>query len=81
MVPWARAPAEGGEAAQASADAPAVVPDAADVGRPHAWHEVHTVTAVLVRRGAKEARQLVSAPRMYGMDDRRIRRHVRSSSL
>ncbi|GGV67874.1 hypothetical protein GCM10010512_11520 [Streptomyces thermoviolaceus subsp. thermoviolaceus] len=57
----ARAPAEGGGAAQAAVGAPAVVPDAAHAGRPHPRHALHTVTAVLVRHGAQEARQLVSA--------------------
>jgi hypothetical protein len=43
----------------------AIVPDAADIGRPHSWNELHTVAAVLMRRGAKEARQIVAALRTY----------------
>ncbi|GGZ72262.1 hypothetical protein GCM10010389_06960 [Streptomyces echinoruber] len=59
----AHALAEAGEASQAASVALTVVPDAADIGRPHSWNELHTVAAVLMRRGAKEARQLVAALR------------------
>ncbi|WP_435880347.1 helix-turn-helix domain-containing protein [Streptomyces nondiastaticus] len=42
------------------------VPDAAAVGRPHAWGELHTAAAVLLRRGATaEGRQLVAALREH----------------
>ncbi|MFF8448710.1 helix-turn-helix domain-containing protein [Streptomyces leeuwenhoekii] len=61
----AHALAEAGEASQAVSVALAVVPDAADIGRPHSWNELHTVAAALMRRGAKEARQLVAALRTY----------------
>ncbi|MGY0058512.1 helix-turn-helix domain-containing protein [Streptomyces sp. LZ34] len=39
--------------------------DAADVGRPHAWDELHTTAALLLRRGAPQARTLVDALRGY----------------
>lgn len=61
----AHALAEAGEASQAASVALAIVPDAADVGRPHAWNELHTVAAVLMRGGAREARQLVATLRTY----------------
>ncbi|MZE79187.1 helix-turn-helix domain-containing protein [Streptomyces xinghaiensis] len=61
----AHALAEAGEASQAASVALAIVPEAADIGRPHAWNELHTVAAVLMRRGAREARQLVATLRTY----------------
>ncbi|MDT3399211.1 helix-turn-helix transcriptional regulator [Streptomyces sp. B1866] len=61
----AHALAGAGEAGQAVAVAVASVPDAADVGRPHSWGELHTTAALLLRRGAREGRQLVSALREY----------------
>lgn len=61
----ARALAGAGESAQAVSIAVAIVPDAAAVGRPHSWNELHTAAAVLKRRGAKEASQLVAALREY----------------
>ncbi|NEY34176.1 helix-turn-helix domain-containing protein [Streptomyces sp. PRKS01-65] len=62
----AHALAEAGEAPHAASVALTIVPDATDIGRPHAWNELHAVAAVLMRRGAKEARQLVAALRTYG---------------
>ncbi|BBB01764.1 hypothetical protein RVR_9323 [Actinacidiphila reveromycinica] len=38
-----------------------LVADAAAVGRPHSWNELHRTAAVLMRSGAKEGRQLVDA--------------------
>jgi transcriptional regulator with XRE-family HTH domain len=54
----AHALAGAGESAQALAVAIASVPDTSAVGRPHSWNELHTTAALLVRRGAKEGRQL-----------------------
>ncbi|MBD0743044.1 helix-turn-helix transcriptional regulator [Streptomyces sp. CBMA152] len=59
----AHAFAGAGEAPEAVTVALASLPDAAAVGRPHAWDELHTVAAVLMRRGAKEGRELVAALR------------------
>ncbi|CAM5522176.1 hypothetical protein SABIM44S_03549 [Streptomyces abikoensis] len=51
-----------GEPEQSLTVALSTVPDAAAVGRPHAWDELHTAAAVLLRRGATAAgRQLVAA--------------------
>ncbi|MCX4665906.1 helix-turn-helix domain-containing protein [Streptomyces sp. NBC_01381] len=61
----AHALAAAGESAQAVSVAVASVPDAAAVGRPHSWNELHTTAAVLKRRGAKEGAQLVAALREY----------------
>ncbi len=61
----AHALAEAGEASHAASVALAIVPDAAEIGRPHAWNELHTVAAALMRRGAREARQLVATLRTY----------------
>lgn len=61
----AHALAEAGEASQAASVALAIVPDAADIGRPHSWNELHSVAAVLMRHGAKEARHIVAALRTY----------------
>ncbi|MFD0444019.1 MULTISPECIES: helix-turn-helix domain-containing protein [Streptomyces violaceusniger group] len=61
----AHALAGAGESAQAASVAMASVPDAAAVGRPHSWNELHTTVAMLLRRGAKEGRQLVAALREY----------------
>ncbi|WP_328463266.1 helix-turn-helix domain-containing protein [Streptomyces sp. NBC_00448] len=49
------------EPARALSVALPTVKDAAAVGRPHSWNELHTATAVLLRRGAKEGHQLVAA--------------------
>ncbi|ANZ16809.1 helix-turn-helix transcriptional regulator [Streptomyces noursei] len=57
----AHAHAAAGEAEQSLAAALASVPDASGVGRPHAWHELHTTAAVLLRRGAAEGRELTDA--------------------
>jgi hypothetical protein len=54
-----------GETAQALAAGLTAVPDAAAVGRPHSWNELHTAAAVLLRRGAPEGQQLVAALREY----------------
>lgn len=48
------------EPARAASVAIASAPDAADVGRPHSWNELHTTAALLMRRGAKEGRQLIA---------------------
>lgn len=37
------------------------IPDAAEIGRPHAWNELHTTAALLLRRGATEGQRLVTA--------------------
>ncbi|KUJ65310.1 DNA-binding protein [Streptomyces albus subsp. albus] len=42
------------------------VPDAADVGRPHAWNELHTAAAMLLRRGTHEGRRLAEALKEHG---------------
>ncbi|KPI26760.1 helix-turn-helix domain-containing protein [Streptomyces sp. NPDC054950] len=54
-----------GEAAQSLAAGLACLPDAAAIGRPHSWNELHTAAAVLLRRGADEGRQLVAALREH----------------
>jgi hypothetical protein len=61
----AHAQAGFGEAAQALAVALNAVPDAAAVGRPHAWNELHATAALLLRRGAPEGRQLVAVLREF----------------
>ncbi|QKW05934.1 helix-turn-helix transcriptional regulator [Streptomyces sp. NA04227] len=61
----AHAFAGAGESAQAVSVAVASIPDAAAVGRPYAWNELHTTAALLIRRGAKEGRQLVAALREF----------------
>ncbi|MEV4507018.1 helix-turn-helix domain-containing protein [Streptomyces klenkii] len=54
------------EPEQSLAVALRTVPDAAAVGRPHAWDELHTAAAALLRRGATAAgRQLVAALREH----------------
>ncbi len=59
----AHALAGDGEPEQALAVALASVPDAAEIGRPHAWDELHATAAVLVRLGAPEGRQLADVLR------------------
>lgn len=54
----AHAHAGTGEAAQALATAFPLVPDAAAIGRPHSWNELHVTAAALIRGGAKEGRLL-----------------------
>ncbi|MFE3553760.1 helix-turn-helix domain-containing protein [Streptomyces sp. NPDC059193] len=54
----AHAHAGGGEAEAALTTALAAVPDAAELGRPHAWGELHAVAGLLLRRGASEGRTL-----------------------
>lgn len=54
-----------GEPDQAVAEATATVPDAAAVGRPHAWDQLHATAALLLRRSAKQGRQLVAVLREY----------------
>lgn len=49
------------EAEQALTTALGVLADASEVGRPHAWGELHTVASVLLRQGAREGRLLVDA--------------------
>ncbi|MEV4784422.1 hypothetical protein AB0K53_02985 [Streptomyces tuirus] len=41
------------------------IPDAASIGRPHSWNELHTTAAVLLRIGAVEGHQLVAALREH----------------
>ncbi|MFJ7904646.1 XRE family transcriptional regulator [Streptomyces sp. NPDC096198] len=62
----AHAYAGAGEPAQALSEALASAPDASAVGRPHSWSELHSTAVLLLRRGAPEGRQLVSALREYG---------------
>ncbi|KUL35532.1 DNA-binding protein [Streptomyces sp. NRRL F-4489] len=59
----AHAHAAAGDAEPALAEALAAVPDASAVGRPHAWDELHTTAAVLLRRGAPQGRRLMDALR------------------
>ncbi|MFJ6659609.1 helix-turn-helix domain-containing protein [Streptomyces sp. NPDC091377] len=54
-----------GEATEALSVALACLPDAAAVGRPHSWDELHTTAALLLRRGTPEGRQLVDALREH----------------
>ncbi|MGK5533075.1 helix-turn-helix domain-containing protein [Streptomyces sp. URMC 129] len=61
----AHALAGAGEPEQAVSIAVATIPDAAAVGRPHSWNELHTAAAILLRKGAKEGPQLTSALREY----------------
>ncbi|MFG2148621.1 helix-turn-helix domain-containing protein [Streptomyces sp. NPDC048696] len=61
----AHALAGAGESTQSTYVAVSSVPDAAAVGRPHAWNELHTTAAVLMRRRANEGHQLVAALREY----------------
>ncbi|MEV6780545.1 helix-turn-helix domain-containing protein [Streptomyces syringium] len=61
----AHAAAGAGEADQALTVALQAVPDAAAVGRPHAWNELHTAAATLLRRGTPEGRHLVAALRAH----------------
>lgn len=61
----AHALAGAGETAQALAAATAIVPDAAAVGRPHSWNELHTTASVLMRRSPIQGRQLVDALREF----------------
>ncbi|MFD8146048.1 helix-turn-helix domain-containing protein [Streptomyces sp. NPDC059708] len=55
----ARAYAGSGEGEAALTTALGVVHDASELGRPHAWAELHRVGALLLRRGAREGRTLV----------------------
>ncbi|MCX4746646.1 helix-turn-helix domain-containing protein [Kitasatospora sp. NBC_01287] len=57
----AHAYAGGGEVEAALEAALDVVGDASEVGRPHAWGELHTVAALLLRSGAAQGRVLVEA--------------------
>lgn len=61
----AHALAEMGESTQAASVAMASIPDAAAVGRPHSWNELHAMAAVLLRRGAKESQQTIAMLREY----------------
>ncbi|WP_030673558.1 helix-turn-helix domain-containing protein [Streptomyces rimosus] len=61
----AHAYAGAGEAAEALAVSLPLVPDAATIGRPHSWNELHATAAALIRAGAKEGRLLVEALRQY----------------
>ncbi|MFI6688262.1 helix-turn-helix domain-containing protein [Streptomyces sp. NPDC050485] len=61
----AHAHAGAGHTAEAAAVAVAIVPDAAAIGRPHSWNELHTTAAVLIRRRAAEGRLLVTALREH----------------
>ncbi|MFE1789597.1 helix-turn-helix domain-containing protein [Streptomyces sp. NPDC059525] len=57
----AHAYAGAGEAEAALTTALGVVSDASEIGRPHAWTELHRVGALLLRRGSREGRTLVDA--------------------
>ncbi|MFE4590582.1 XRE family transcriptional regulator [Streptomyces laurentii] len=57
----AHAYAGAGEPGAALTTALAAVRDAADVGRPHAWHELHKVAALLLRHRSPEGRELFDA--------------------
>ncbi|MEU1282592.1 helix-turn-helix domain-containing protein [Streptomyces sp. NPDC005805] len=57
----AHAYAGSGETEASLATALAALPDAADVGRPHAWRELHKVAGMLLRRRAPEGRVLYEA--------------------
>ncbi|MGW6054433.1 helix-turn-helix domain-containing protein [Streptomyces sp. NPDC055189] len=61
----AHALAGAGESPQAVAVATASIPDAAAIGRPHAWNELHTTASILMRRSPTHGRQLVSALRAF----------------
>ncbi|PBC84470.1 MULTISPECIES: DNA-binding protein [unclassified Streptomyces] len=61
----AHAHAAAGETEQALAAALLSVPDAADIGRPHAWNELHTTASVLLRRRVPEGRRLTDALREH----------------
>ncbi|MEU3407076.1 XRE family transcriptional regulator [Streptomyces sp. NPDC006670] len=55
-----------GEAEASLSTALGVLGDASEVGRPHAWGELHRVGGLLLRRGAREGRTLVDA--LAGLD-------------
>ncbi|MEU0842247.1 XRE family transcriptional regulator [Streptomyces sp. NPDC005962] len=57
----AHALAGAGHADAAAHTALGCTADASDVGRPHAWNELHTTAALLLRRGAPQARGLIDA--------------------
>ncbi|RII13753.1 Helix-turn-helix protein [Streptomyces sp. YIM 130001] len=57
----AHALAGAGDPEQSLSVALSVAPDASAVGRPHAWDELHTTAAVLMRSGAGEGRPLGDA--------------------
>ncbi|MFE7566115.1 tyrosine-type recombinase/integrase [Streptomyces sp. NPDC057539] len=50
-----------GEPEQVLTASLATVPEAAVVWRPHAWNELHTTAAVLLRNGTREGRDLADA--------------------
>ncbi|MFJ3926735.1 hypothetical protein [Streptomyces sp. NPDC090022] len=55
----AHAYAGAGEAEAALSTALSVIHDASEIGRPHAWRELHTVGGRLLRQGAPQGRALV----------------------
>lgn len=57
----AHAYAGAGEAEAALEAALGIINDASEVGRPHAWGELHKVAAVLMRRGTQQGRVLLNA--------------------
>ncbi|MEV5314027.1 helix-turn-helix domain-containing protein [Streptomyces sp. NPDC052610] len=57
----AHAFAGAGDAPQAASVALSALPNAAAVGRPHSWNQLHTTAATLLRLGAPEGKQLVTA--------------------
>ncbi|MEU7020399.1 helix-turn-helix domain-containing protein [Streptomyces sp. NPDC046203] len=57
----AHAYAGAGEPGAAYETARGIIQDAAEVGRPHAWHELHKVAALLLRHRAPEGRELFDA--------------------
>ncbi|MGA5000922.1 helix-turn-helix domain-containing protein [Streptomyces arboris] len=57
----AHAYAGSGEAEAALETSLSVITDASEIGRPHAWQELHRVAGMLMRRGAPEGRSLFDA--------------------
>ncbi|WP_369206956.1 helix-turn-helix domain-containing protein [Streptomyces sp. PU-14G] len=61
----AHAQAEADEPEQALHTALASTADAADIGRPHAWNELHATAAALTRRGTPHSSPLLAALRQH----------------
>ncbi|MFI9232994.1 helix-turn-helix domain-containing protein [Streptomyces rimosus] len=61
----AHAYAGSGEPAEALSVSLPLVPDAATIGRPHSWNELHTTAAAMIRSGAEEGHRLVEALRQH----------------
>ncbi|MEV5508006.1 helix-turn-helix domain-containing protein [Streptomyces orinoci] len=54
-----------GETSEALKAALDCLPDASAIGRPHSWGELHKTAGVLMRKGAKEGRELLGALREF----------------